>query len=309
MQRSLSTFTETQARHYLERLRWPQGVCCVHCQSQRIKAITGGRKGLYQCNSCQQQFTVTVGSVMEGSHLPLRTWVLAAQLINASKKGVSALQLQRMLGLGSYKTTWHLAHRLRKAMAPSSTDPLLSGTVEVDETFIGGHCYGKGKEYAATRKTPLVAMVVRHGGVRTQVVPTISASTLKRTIEHYLKPSVTLMTDERSAYGNIAKRYGKHFTVNHSKHEYVRGTVHTNTVESFFALLKRGIHGSFHHVSRKHLSRYADEFGFRWTHRHLEDRERTEVALTQGMTRNTIALKELTYHAPTTFAPFTLRRE
>ena len=156
MERSLNTFTDTQARRYMERLRWPNGVCCVHCQSKRVKATRGGRTGLYQCHGCGKQFTVTVGSVMEGSHLPLKTWVLAAQIINASKKGVSALQLQRMLGLGSYETAWHLAHRLRKAMAPSGNDPLLSGTVEVDETFIGGVFHGD-HERANARKTPLVA--------------------------------------------------------------------------------------------------------------------------------------------------------
>jgi transposase-like protein len=227
-------------------------------------------------------------------------------MIACSKKGVSALQLQRMLGLGSYKTAWHLAHRLRRAMSPSSKDPLLSGTVEVDETLVGGKHTGKGCEYAYAKKTPLVAMVAREGQARTKVVSTVSATTLRRAIEQHVRPGGVLMTDELAGYQKIAARHGRHVTVKHSAKEYVRGKAHTNTVESFFALFKRGVHGSFHHVSRKHLHRYGDEFAFRWTHRKVEDWQRASLLLSQGLRRQTIALAELTNGHRTPSRRFTL---
>lgn len=272
--------TDHQARQYLEKLRWPKGAICPRCKKQEVVSVGGGRDGLYNCRKCRRQFTVTVGTIFEGSHIPLSKWVQAFHLVSCSKKGISALQLSRMLGI-TYKSAWHMAHRIRYVMRPPRLTPKLSHTVEVDETFVGG----KPRRYAETsgkdRKTPVVAMVQRDGAARATPTKSVSTEALASSVQRYVSPDAQLMTDEWKAYHGLDRIYEGRETVTHSKGEYVRGNVHTNTVESFFALLKRGIVGSYHHVSRKHLNRYCDEFAFRWSHRDVTDQERTTVALQQ----------------------------
>ena len=274
------SLTNHQARQFLETLRWPNGAVCPHCKKQEVVAVAGGRNGLYNCRRCRRQFTVTVGTIFEGSHLPLSKWVQAFHLVCSSKKGMSALQLSRMLGI-TYKSAWHMAHRIRYVMRPPRLTPKLSQTVEVDETFVGG----KPRKYPTSTyhypKTPVVAMVQRDGPARATPTRKLSTAALASTVQRHVSMDAQLMTDEFKSYYGLDRLYEGRESVKHSAREYVRGNVHTNTVESFFALLKRGIVGSYHHVSRKHLNRYCDEFAFRWSNRHVTDTERTTLALQQ----------------------------
>jgi transposase-like protein len=229
----LTALTEDQAREYIEKIRWPHGPVCPHCGGTKVGGIAPNkdkkvRAGLYTCLSCMKQFTVTVDTVMHDSHIPLRLWLMGFHLITFSKKGVSALQLQRNLGLGSYKSAWHLAHRIRYAMSEGTLCPPLKGIAEVDETHIGGKpC---------------------KGAIRANV-----------------HSKSRIMTDEFAAYGKIGTCFKSHEGVKQSEGGYSRGDVTTNTIESYFVLLKRGVHGIFHHVSKDHLHRYLDEFSSRWT--------------------------------------------
>ncbi len=280
--------TEDEAREILEGIRWPEGIKCPHCGSDdvtRIKAKSDKiRDGLIQCNGCRGQFTVTVGTVMHRSHITLRQWVQAFYSICSHKKGVSALQLQRNLGLVSYRSAWHLAHRIRLAMKLDPLASKLKGIVEVDETYIGGkprkgdnksHKRGRG-----TEKFPVMALVERKGKMVSRPVEKVNAKTLKAAIKEVVNKNSTIMTDEWPAYRGIGKDFkGGHRTVHHGLGEYVHDGVSTNEAESYFALLKRGVHGSFHHISKKHLSRYCDEFNFRWNHRKVSDGERTTFAI------------------------------
>ena|SRR3990167_4494876 len=274
------SLTEHQARQFIERLRWPKGAVCPRCKQQEVVSVEGGRNGLYNCRQCRRQFTVTVGTIFEGSHIPLSKWVQAFHLVCSSKKGMSALQLSRMLGI-TYKSAWHMAHRIRYVMRPPRGTDKLSQTVEVDETYVGGKPSHKAKTTTKQRKTPVVAMVQRGGPARATTTKSLSTPALLSTIQRHVGMNALLMTDEWKAYGGLDRVYEGRESVTHSKGEYVRGNVHTNTVESFFALLKRGIMGSYHHVSRKHLPRYCDEFAFRWSHRGISDAERTATALQQ----------------------------
>ena len=290
---------ENGAREYLESIRWANGRVCPHCASERSYLMGGKstRPGLYKCNACRKPFTVTMGTIFQGSHIKLREWIIAFHLMCSSKKGVSALQLQRNLGLGQYKSAWHLAHRVREAMRSGAFGPTLTGDVAVDETFVGGKTRGHGRHFMGN-KTPVVALVEKHGSVRTRVVADVTAKTLHKAIKEEVAASATIMTDQHPSYNGIGQHFaGGHHTVDHGVREYARGEVTTNTAESFFALLKRGVYGNFHHVSRKHLHRYADEFAFRWNGRKLTDGERTEKAL--EMT----AGKRLSYKKPRTTNP------
>jgi transposase-like protein len=283
----VSKLTEEQARETLERIRWPQGPVCPHCGAMdNITRFEGKahRAGVYKCNDCGEQFTATVGTVMEQSHIPIRTWLMAFAILCSAKKGVSALQLQRQLGLGSYRSAWHLCHRIRHAMSQEPLKGLLRGTVEVDETYVGGkprkhdgkrHPRGRG-----TPKTPVLALVERGGSVRAHPIENVYGKTLKAAIRQNVHWAATIMTDEFGSYQGIGRGFrGGHKTVNHSAGEYSRDGIGTNEAEAYFALLKRGIVGSFHHVSKQHLGRYCDEFSFRWNHRQNSDSERTESAI------------------------------
>lgn len=267
---TVSAFTEDQAREYLEAIRWPDGPVCTHCGSARASRLQGAstRPGLLKCKDCRSKFSVMLGTIFEDSHIPLRKWVIAFHLMCSSKKGISAKQLQRNLGLASYKSAWHMAHRVRHAMASGSFAGPLGGTVEVDETYVGGKPRkGDGKVHKrgrGTSKTPVVALVSRDGEVRTRVVASVDAKTLRDAIRTNVSPKARIVTDELAAYRRAAEGFeGGHATVNHGAGEYARDDVHTNTAESYFALLKRGVYGTFHHVSKEHLHRYCDEFSFR----------------------------------------------
>lgn len=237
-----------------------------------------------------------VGTVMEDSHITYRQWIQAFHSMCSHKKGVSALQLQRNLGLGSYRTAWHLAHRIRFAMQEGPLAGALKGIVEVDETWVGGKP-GKSKKDKdgkiilnqkgfgpnGTNKTPVVALIERDGRARSGPVEYVCAKTLKDAIRENVDKTSTIMTDESKCYKGIGKEFeGGHESVNHSAGEYSKGegnVITTNSAESYFALLKRGVHGTFHHISKKHLSRYCDEFSFRWSNRKKTDGERTEMAV------------------------------
>ena len=285
--------TEDEARAILEGIRWPNGIACIRCGSLKVTRLKGQslntRDGLLQCNDCRGQFTVTLGTVMQGSHITLRQWVQAFYSMSSHKKGVSALQLQRNLGLHTYRSAWHLCHRIRLAMREDPLASKLKGTVEVDECYIGG----KPKAYwripgepspfkrgRGTLKTPVLALIERDGRVRSKPIEMVDGDTLKSAIREQVDKTSTIMTDENTCYSGIGKEFeGGHQSVKHSIGEYVYHGASTNTAESYFALLKRGIHGTFHHVSKKHLLRYCDEFAFRWSNRKTNDGERTVNAI------------------------------
>jgi transposase-like protein len=286
---------ETAARELLEAMRWPNGPACPHCGGAEPykltprKPGTKTRLGLYKCKACRKQFTVTVGTVFEDSRIPLSKWLLAIHLLSSSKKGMSAHQIHRMLGI-SYKAAWFMMHRLRYAMAEGPLRNLLDGIVEMDETYVGGKSKARpGRPNRHSPKTPVVALVERGTGrVRTKTMP-ITSMNLYSAIRENMDTDATLMTDGYPAYGGLV---AKHETVNHQAGEYVRGNVHTNTVEGFFSLLKRGINGTFHHVSRGHLQRYCDEFAFRYENRKVSDGRRA------GMIVSGAEGKRLTYDQP-----------
>ena len=293
--------TEDQARSILEKLRWPQGIECPHCKSKNVMRINGKaekvRDGLLRCKDCRKQFTVTVGTVMHRSHITLRQWVQAFYSICSHKKGVSSLQLQRNLGLHSYRSAWHLTHRIRLAMNEAPLAGLLKGVVEVDETYIGGKPRGgmhkKHKRGRGTNKMPVMAMVERRGRVISKPLENVTGKTLKTAIKDVVDRESKIITDEWKGYTGIEKEFkGGHHVVNHAIGEYCRGNISVNGAESFFALLKRGVNGTFHHISRKHLLRYCNEFSFRWDNRKVNDGQRTEEAV-RGMKGKRLMLKDL----------------
>ncbi len=287
----ISELTEAQAREYLESIIWPNGAECPHCGSKNVTKLAGEshREGLHQCNDCRNPFTVTVGSVMEDSHIPLKKWLMAFHLMSSSKKGISALQLKRDLGLGSYRTALFLTHRVRLAM---STDPVmrkkLEGKVEVDETYVGGKPRkGDEKEHKkgrGTKKAPVLVMVEREGNTVAKPIKRLTGKELKTEIKTNVDVSSMVITDDFKSYRGLKKEFeGGHAIIRHSEGEYSRDGVNTNTAEAFFALLKRGHYGVFHHLSKHHLFRYCDEFAFRWNHRKISDSERRDIAISQAV--------------------------
>jgi len=265
------------ARVHLEATRWPHGPVCPHCgvvnEATELKG-KAHRDGVYQCNACREQFTATVGTVFERSKVPLNKWMLASYLMASSKKGVSAHQLHRTLGV-TYKTAWFMAHRLREAMA-EETPTAMGGEgkfVEADETVIGGKEKNKRlskrnpKNIGAVGKQIAFTLVERNGRARSFHVANVSGRTLRPIIMKHVDRKSALMTDDAGQYRPIGAEFARHDPVNHSIEEYVRGDAYSNTVESFFALLKRGVYGTFHHVSEAHLHRYLAEFDFRYSNR------------------------------------------
>lgn len=286
-----------KAREYLESVRWANGQACPHCGSLGAHYKLEGkshRPGLYKCVDCREQFSVTVGTVFESSKIKLHIWLQACHLMSASKKGISAKQLERMLGV-TYKTAWFMAHRIREAMNVSPKEQLgFSAPVEVDETFWGN----KGKQKPGARsyhhQMKIVSLVERNGEKRSFHVASVSPATLKPILVAQIAKKARLMTDDFGAYKKIGPEFAEHSVVNHTAKEYARGDVTTNTVESSFALLKRGLVGTFHSVSEQHLQRYATEFDFRWNNRvalGVNDVQRT-TAILSG-----IEGKRLTYRA------------
>jgi transposase-like protein len=265
-------------------MRWPDGVRCLSCESLRITRITAkgktnkrtGKTGpdrkLYQCNECRFQFTATTGTVYHDTHLPLSKWFLAIALITESKKGISANQLARALGV-QYRTAWYLAHRIRKPMIEANP-PKLTGTVEVDETYIGGK--QRGRQRKNINKEVVMGIRERGGDLRLIHIEDATSESLSEQIKEHIDPKVKqVMTDEYVGYPAAMISAGihgsKHETIKHKEKIYVRGDVHTNTVESAFSLFKRGLTGAFHKVSLKHLQRYLNEFSFRFNNRKSAD--------------------------------------
>jgi transposase-like protein len=285
---------EEKARAWLEARLWPDGPICPKCgvvdQATLLKGKSH-RPGLYQCNACREPFTVTVGTLYERSHVPLHKWLGATHLMMASKKGMSALQISRMIGV-TYKTAWFLCHRIRESLREHDQSPLggEGKTVEADETYVGGkernkhrskrdaaHIGGVGKEM-------VFSLVERGGRVRSRHMTDISAKTLRPILKEQFADAARtrLMTDGEGQYRLVGSMFKSHDVVNHGIGEYVRGDAHTNTVESYFAILKRGVVGTFHHVSPQHLKRYVGEFDYRYNTRTalgFSDAERFTAAI------------------------------
>ncbi len=270
-------FTDPEvARKHFEAIRWPDGPYCPYCGGFDRVAALGGTSmgpGWYHCKDCRRKFTAAVGTIYERSHIPLTKWFLATHLMCASKKGMSANQLGRMLGL-PYKTAWFMAHRIREGMRELNPTPMggEGKPVEADETYIGGReknkhrkkrtsaVGGVGKEFA-------FAIVERGGKVRSHHVPEVNARTLRPILVAQIDKRSFLMTDDAGQYRYMHRDFAKHEAVNQGIEEYVRGEAHTNTVEGYFSILKRGINGTYHHVSQQHLKRYLAEFDFRYNER------------------------------------------
>lgn len=297
---------EDAARAYFEGIRWPNGPVCPRCGVLNEATLVQGkshRPGMYQCNACREPFTVMIGSVMESSHVPLHKWALAFRLMASSKKGVSAHQLMRSLGLGSYRTAWFVAHRVREAMADRDPEPLggKGKTVEVDETFIGKpeatfiNVKGwVGKRGTATKRK-VITLVERGGRAVSIKVEDLTVQTIKTVLGNHVVLDSTLNTDEAQHYKAPGKKFAKHEAVNHSAGEYARGETTTNTVEGFFGIFKRGMTGVYQHCGENHLQAYLNEFDFRYSNRialGVNDTERTRRAIKGA------AGKRLTYQQP-----------
>ena len=279
-------FTDAdKARAHLEAVNWPDGPFCPHCgETRNVHRLQGKstRAGLIQCNSCLKNFTVTVGTVFERSKIALNKWMLATYLLSASKKGMSAHQLHRMLGV-TYKTAWFMAHRIREAMDGANGTGPLGGpdqVVEADETYVGGKARNRAFRKPAEKKA-VVALVEREGHVRSFHVANVNAKDLRGLIVTNVDRASHLMTDESHVYTRVGREFNGHSTVNHSAKEYVTtgGFKHSNTAENFFSIFKRGVIGTYHHMSEAHLGRYCKEFDFRYNTRKINDGARAIEAL------------------------------
>jgi transposase-like protein len=268
---------EDEAYGFLEQIRWPNGPICPHCQGTKIYRfkIVPNKRRVLKCATCRKQFSVTVGTIFEDSHIPLTKWITAMHFLCSSKKGMSTHQLHRMLDI-TYKSAWFMTHRIRHAFKESFPGTPLSGTVEADETYVGGRAR---REQKMENKTAVFALVERGGRVRSFPVERVTAENLKAIIKSTVAPTSKLMTDEFVSYQGLKKDFADHQTVNHSIGEYVRGEAGTNTVEGYFSLLKRGLNGTYHHVAQKHLHRYLAEFDFRYNARGVDDTTRAVLAL------------------------------
>ena len=277
---------KNKAREHLEVLHWPNGPVCPKCgETERLKRLEGKstRPGVIMCNACRKPFTVTVGTIFEDSKIPLNKWLLAFRLMSGSKKGMSAHQLHRSLGI-TYKSAWFLAHRIREAMDGADGDDPLGGgdqaVVEADETYVGGKARNRAFRQPAAKKA-VVALVERGGKARSFHVANVNAKTLRPLIVTNVVRTAHLMTDESPVYTGVGREFKGHSSVNHSASNYVTtgGFKHSNTVENFFSIFKRGVIGTYHHMSEAHLGRYCAEFDFRYNTRTFTDAERTDIAL------------------------------
>lgn len=274
--------TEEDARKFFEQIRWPDGIVCPKCGTKEkpYRIHRGSEKReILRCRACKKEFSVTTGTIYEDSHIPLLTWLRASILLASSKKGISSHQLSRMLGI-TQKSAWFMAHRVRFAF---KNKPLkkLQGIVEADETYIGGKAHGK-RGRGAGKKTPVLALVQRDGDVRAFPIDKVNARTVRKIIRENVDKKSIIMTDEFKSYRGIGQEFSGHETVNHGIGEYVNDSAYTNTAEAFFSVMKRGIKGIYQHVSKKHLHRYTDEFGFRWNTRNQTDLARMVVGIKNG---------------------------
>jgi transposase-like protein len=299
---------EEEAYKFLENIRWENGVICPHCgnigagfiepengnRKTRTGAITFRR--IWRCESCKKQFSVLVGTIFENSRIPLSKWLLAIHELNSDKNGVSSCELGRKLGI-TQKSAWFMAQRIRFAMAHTSLEKKLSGTVEVDETYIGGLEKNKHQSKrtennqgrSTKTKTPVLSAVQRGGMVYSKSMTTVSSKNIREVLKERVSNEAVLETDTFPAYNSVAKNFAGHEVVDHGIGEYVRGIAHTNTAEGYFSQLKRSLSGTFHHVSEKHLDRYLAEFDYRYNSRKEKDGERTKEAIRR------VAGKRLTY--------------
>lgn len=275
---------EAAATAHMEADRWPDGVYCPLCGSTNIHRMGGKTQaGMFLCNGCRDKFTVRTGTVFERSHIPLHKWLLATHLMSASKKNMSALQLQRMLGLGSYRSAWFMCHRIREAMKPTVPSPIggSNKVVEADETFIGGKAKNRAFAKKEPKKQAVMTLVERDGESRSFHVANVKSKTLREAIVRTASRKSHLMTDEAPAYVKIGREFAGHSAVNHSIDEYARmgGFVHTNTAECRFSLMKRAVFGTHHSISEAHLPRYLVEWDHKWNSRKLSDGERAALIL------------------------------
>jgi transposase-like protein len=297
------------ARKFVEKIRWPDGTVCPHCGSIG-HAYATKREGVYRCaeKECRKDFSVTTGTVMESSHIGLHKWLMGFYLMSASKKGMSAHQLHRALGV-TYKTAWFMAHRIREAMRAGGLTPLggEGKVVEADETYYGniedrkpspwrkGRPFTRGGKIGVGGKRAIVALVERGGSVRTFHVGVADKMTVRKIVSDNVSRESRLHTDESKLYFGSDKVFASHETVKHSAKEYVRGDVHVNSAEGYFSIFKRGMRGIYQHCAEKHLHRYLAEYDFRFNHRvalGFDDGERAALALkgAEG--------KRLTYRQP-----------
>jgi transposase-like protein len=286
------------ARKHLEALRWGDTPECPHCESADVTRLEGKkhRDGLLQCNTCREQFTVTVGTVFERSKVPLNKWLLCNHLLVSSKKGISAHQIHRMLGV-TYKTAWFMCHRLREAMKPTGEPPLggPGKIVESDEAFVGGKQSRRAYRKVAPKKK-VVALVERDGRARSFHVANIHANTVRSALVTNIDRASTLMTDDALIYKAVGREFAGHHALLHASRHYAKGEVHSNTAENFFSILKRGVIGTYHHWSEAHIHRYLAEFDFRYSTKDISDGERADKSL-MG-----IAGKRLTYRRTASLA-------
>jgi transposase-like protein len=297
---------EDKARQLLEATRWPDGPVCPFCgQLDTVKPVQGNSmgSGWYYCTECQDKFTVRVGTLYERSHIPLHKWLFATHLMTSSKKGISAHQLHRMLGI-TYKSAWFMAHRIREGMTPAKKSGPLGGygkIVEADTTYIGGKEANKHlskrnpKAIGGVGKQIVHTLVERGGKARSHHIANIGGKTLRPILVRHVSRKSTLMTDTAGGYLRVGKEFARHEMVDHGASEYVRGDAYSNTAEGYFSILKRGIVGVYHHVSEAHLKRYLAEFDFRYSERAalgVDDAMRAKRAL-KG-----IEGKRLTYRIP-----------
>ncbi len=283
---------QESARKYLEGRMWPNGVRCPHCGLTEHVAVR--KNGFYRCNQCKEDFTVRTGTIFERSHVPLHKWLYAMYLLVTARKGISSMQLSKEIGI-TQKSAWFVLHRLREACGDDMD--MLSGIVEVDEMYYGGKEWNKheSKKLKSGRgpvgKTPIIGMRERGGRVKAKVISVPDAETLQTAIVENVEEGSALHTDENYSYRGIGGEVYNHETVNHNKHEYSRNGVTTNSIESVWAVMKRGMHGVYHHADKKHLARYVNEFTFRLNdgnvQRHTLDRLNSFVDAT--------ANKRLTY--------------
>ena len=279
---------EAAARAHFETIRWPDGRICPHCGSVDNSHLMQGkstRPGLYKCRSCRKPFSATIGTIYERSHIPLHKWLLATHLMVSSKKGISAHQLFRQLGFGSYRTAWFMAMRIREAMTSGDTTPFGSdgGAVEVDETYIGrkkGVDAGKG---GFRHKMRVVSLVDRNTGFSRSInTERMTGGEIANIVRANVSRDARLMTDEARHYWAVGREFAEHGRVLHAGHEYVRGDVHTNTIEGFFSIFKRGMRGVYQHCAEHYLNRYLAEFDFRYSNRAangIDDSERAVIAI------------------------------